>query len=896
MDKLSDILLGYLADKALGEIEAKVIEEMKALINARENEINSRRRTNNKLAKQLNVLDELEKKEKLTQEEEEKLVYSLEFLSIKNSGLNKEFKKWKNGEIEYNEYLKSKNQIKLELELSNLVLEPKEKKYEYEKFLKQRSDLLKQQKTLSKIPKMNSIQEEEYYNITAELGLLEGFYMPKVIKELGISFNKLGGKYEENGEILINNILKKNIEKYEQEKKDLEKNISRYNNKPTGVNTRGKNGDKDSKYISTEEYRFSEQRLFNVDENLKKYRNIDINNITKSKKIEEKKIDNNNIIELKKNEEKKVNSNNIEEKYKQEELEINAKYNKEVLDETEAFNEKMKELLKSRNINEIQEAQKNHEEKLKMFEEKNKMELLEHQKNKPETTKIDIEALDTKIKMLKAGAEKEKNINEINQIKIDIKADEEARLSNVSNMGAGFKNLTSMFQMLGDATGKQSIKDISNVLGAGNSLFDFLNGNEIGKKWLTDTFGNNAIPSLDNFNFGNGIGNIISGALGGGTEGNLGSMIGSGIGTAVGGLPGSIVGGAIGSIGGSLFGSKSKKKKKREERKRKAAQERLKRGLISGQYKWQDVVEAYNEDLLKLGAGSYINLYDKVSANTDYDNVLSSLNGAKSGSDGVSITTLKQLMPQYNEQQIIDWFKSLTGGAVLKEDILSTGEGKYGAIDIGELAKQVTNVNRDLEKTLKTTIKGIINFSADSLAAVVKKGFFGGIEDLGNDIEGMLAESLKNAFVNTEISKALFNGMSDKVSDVVKEMFVKDGNLGIDLETGDLENLSLTQYMELIKKYTEISNEKLEELFRELGLNMDNLTGSMNNLNKNMSKNTVQGMATNLWRYNLGQNVTSEFNGVFEVEIPIILGDQLLDKRIIKITSDSIRKARRNKF
>lgn len=393
-----------------------------------------------------------------------------------------------------------------------------------------------------------------------------------------------------------------------------------------------------------------------------------------------------------------------------------------------------------------------------------------------------------------------------------------------------------------------------------------------------------------------GIGNIISGALGGGTEGNLGSMIGSGIGTAVGGPVGSIVGGAIGSIGGSIFGSKSKKKKKREERKRKAAQERLQRGLISGQYKWQDVVEAYNEDLLKLGTGSYIDLYDKVSANTDYDNILSSLNGAKSGSDGVSMTTLKQLMPQYNEQQIIDWFKSLTGGAVLKGDILSTGEGKYGAIDIGELAKQVTNTNRDLEKTLKTTIKGIINFSADSLAEVVKKGFFGGMEDLGNNIESMLAESLKNAFVNTEISKSLFNGLSDKVSDVVKDMFVKDGNLGINLEIGELENLSLTQYIELIKKYTETSNEKLEELFRELGLNMDNLTGSMNTLNKNMSKNTVQGMATNLWRYNLGQNVTSEFNGVFEVEIPIILGDQLLDKRIIKITSDSIRKARRNKF
>ena len=634
------------------------------------------------------------------------------------------------------------------------------------------------------------------------------------------------------------------------------------------------------------------------------------NPILNSEKKEELQPLSQSIIEQKNNKTEKMSNNKksnqlviepvidltTETKYRQKELEINAKYNREVLDETEAFNEKMKELLKSKNINEIQEAQKNHEEKLKMFEEKNKIELLEHQKNKPGATKTDIESLDTKIKMLKVEAEKEKNINKINQIEIEIKASEEAKLSNVNNAGVGLKNLTSMFQMLGEVTGKQSIKDISNVLGTGSSLFEAFKNTSIGAEKLAGFFGDKAIPGFENFNQGMGIGNIISGALGGGTEGNLGSMIGSGIGTAVGGPVGSIVGGAIGSIGGSIFGSKSKKKKKREERKRKAAQERLKRGLISGQYKWQDVVEAYNEDILKLGAGSYIDLYDKVSVNTDYDNVLSSLNGAKSGSDGVSMTTLKQLMPQYNEQQIIDWFKSLTGGAVLKGDILSTGEGKYGAIDIGELAKQVTNTNRDLEKTLKTTIKGIINFSADSLAEVVKKGFFGGMEDLGNNIESMLAESLKNAFVNTEISKSLFNGLSDKVSDVVKDMFVKDGNLGIDLEIGELENLSLTQYIELIKKYTETSNEKLEELFRELGLNMDNLTGSMNTLNKNMSKNTVQGMATNLWRYNLGQNVTSEFNGVFEVEIPIILGDQLLDKRIIKITSDSIRKARRNKF
>ena len=885
MDSLiANILLGistgYLANKT-GIIDEKFLKTI--------NEIKARKDINDKLKSDLKVLDELEKKEKLTQEEKRKLAVSLDALEIKRPGLGEEFKKWKDGKIKYAEYLKPKNQIKEELDVNNLFLETKEKFYTYEKLLKQRSDLLKQQKALSKIRNKTSVQENEYYEVTKNLKSLEMFDIPNIIEEVGISINKLDGDGKKNGKNLRDYLLKNIIENLKQEKKDLEKIISRYDNKTNGVNTRGKNGDKHNKYVSKEEHQSSSQRLSNVDRNLEMYLNMEKNDIAELKKVEEKKIDDKNIIKLKKNEEKKVNKNDIEEKYKKEELKINTEYNEEIIKETERFNKKMEKLLEDGKINEIEKEKQIHEINLKTIEEKNKEKILEHQKTKSTASEMDIKNIDSRIKMIKTNSKKEKNEKKYSNIQLNIQ-------NSINNAGAGLKNLTSMFQMLGDVTGKQSIKDISNVLGTGSSLFDFLSGNEIGKKWLTDTFGSNAIPSFDNFNFGNGIGNIISGALGGGTEGNLGSMIGSGIGTAVGGPVGSIVGGAIGSIGGSIFGSKSKKKKKREERKRKAAQERLQRGLISGQYKWQDVIEAYNEDLLKLGTGSYMDLYDKVSANTDYDNVLSSLNGAKSGSDGVSMTTLKQLMPQYNEQQIMDWFKSLTGGAVLKGDILSTGEGKYGAIDIGELAKQVTNANRDLEKTLKTTIKGIINFSADSLAAVVKKGFFGGMEDLGNDIESMLAESLKNTFVNTEMSKSLFNGMSDKVSDVVKEMFVKDGNLGIDLETGDLENLSLTQYMELIKKYTEISNEKLEELFRELGLNMDNLTGSMNNLNKNMSKNTVQGMATNLWRYNLGQNMTSEFNGVFEVEIPIILGDQLLDKRIIKITSDSIRKARRNKF
>ena len=130
--------------------------------------------------------------------------------------------------------------------------------------------------------------------------------------------------------------------------------------------------------------------------------------------------------------------------------------------------------------------------------------------------------------MLKVEAEKEKNINKINQIEIEIKASEEAKLSNVNNAGVGLKNLTSMFQMLGEVTGKQSIKDISNVLGTGSSLFEAFKNTSIGAEKLAGFFGDKAIPGFENFNQGMGIGNIISGALGGGTEGNLGSMIGGG--------------------------------------------------------------------------------------------------------------------------------------------------------------------------------------------------------------------------------------------------------------------------------------------------------------------------------------------------------------------------------
>lgn len=606
----------------------------------------------------------------------------------------------------------------------------------------------------------------------------------------------------------------------------------------------------------------------------------------------ENRIDNaKKAVEEKKKADEKA-KNEIEKRNKSEQLKIDTEYNKKMLEATTKYNKDMAELRESGTKEEIEAVKKAYEESKRDIEAEKKVKTLENKKENtfystPEEKKINTEAITSEIALTIANTEKEI---------ADEKAKEaqEKNTKALENMSNNIKNLANMFQVIGDNSGSQTMKNLSNIGSIGSTIFDALKGTEQGSSLLTKVFGSGAIPGFKDFSMGAGVGSAISGALGGGAEGNIGSMIGSGIGTAVGGPVGSVVGGAIGSIGGSLFGSKSKKKKRREERRRKAAQERLKKGLISGQYKWADVVEAYNEDLAKLGTGSYIDLYDKVSANTSYDNVLSSLEGAKVGKDGVSMSTLKQLMPQYNEQELIDWFKSLTGGAVLNGDTLSTGEGKYGAIDITALAQQVTNANRELEKSLKETIKNIIDFSADSLASVVKNGFFDGLDDLGDNLEKMLANSLKNAFINTEISKALFNGMSDKVSEMVKDMFKQDANLGIDLETGDLESLTLTQYMELIKKYMEASNEKLEDLFKELGMNMDNLTNSMDTLNKNMSKNTVQGMATNLWKHNAGQKVVTEFNGTFEV--PVILNGQVLDKHIIKVTSDSMRKARRNKF
>lgn len=570
-------------------------------------------------------------------------------------------------------------------------------------------------------------------------------------------------------------------------------------------------------------------------------------------------------------------------------LDIQNKFNSLTISEKQAFNEKMSKLIEEGNLKEIEEAQKKHEANLQMIEKERQLTELRLKLNDSSLTSEEKTQVQLQMDKIQTDFEANKIQNELKDSQDNLK-------KSLDNVSSNLRNLSSLFQTVGDNTGSTTIKNLANIGSLGSTIFDTIKNSSQGEALLESVFGKGAekMLGLENFTMGAGIGGALSGILGGGAEGNIGSTLGSAVGTIVGGPVGSVVGGALGSAVGSVFGRSSKKKKKREERKRRAAQERLKQGMISGQFKWADVLEEYNEDLQRAGAGEYINLLDKVSTNTNYDNVLSVLNGAKRGADGVSMSALKQLMPQYTESQIMDWFKSITGGAVLNGDTLSTGEGKYGAIDISALAQQVTNANREMEQSLKETIKNIIDFSADSLASVVKEGFFDGLDNLGDNIEKMIANSLKNAFINTELSKNLFNGLSDKVSDYVKDLFKNDKNLGIDLETGSLEKLTFTQYIELIKKYMEMSNDKLEELFKELGLNMDNLTESMDSLNKNMSKNVVSGIATNLWKQNLGIKEPYKINQNIHLEIPVTLNGKEMDRYIIKTVNGSLQRSRRS--
>jgi len=159
-------------------------------------------------------------------------------------------------------------------------------------------------------------------------------------------------------------------------------------------------------------------------------------------------------------------------------------------------------------------------------------------------------------------------------------------------------------------------------------------------------------------------------------------------------------------------------------------------------------------------------------------------------------------------------------------------------------------------------------------------------------LQAQIATALKNAFINTEFAKSLFYGLQDNVTDMIKEMFRADENLGAAFDPGTLETPQ--DYIEAIKKYMELSNEQLSIIFGDLGISLDNLTDSVNTLNENLSKNTVSGMATNLWKYNIGQAVENEFD--LTLTVPIIFGTEEFDRKIIKITNDSLIRSRRGNY
>ena len=623
---------------------------------------------------------------------------------------------------------------------------------------------------------------------------------------------------------------------------------------------------------------------------------LKIQNLQGQMEIDDKenKMDNAKKTEEERKKAEEEAKKEADKRYKEEELKNKIKFDEMTLEAQEQYQEKMRGAIAEGNMKAMDEIKKNYEEKLKEIESLRKTATLSNKL----TNTYDL-TNDEKKNLIQ---EKELEINkyEENKLNEELKKSQEKLKTSIDNMSTNLRNLAGLFQAIGDNTNSTAVKNLANIANVGSTIFDTISkSGDIGTKFLGSIFGTDGVAEMagfKNFGMGAGIGGAVSGALGGGAEGNIGSLLGAGAGMVLGpagSAVGSVVGGVLGGAVGSVFGRSKKKKAKREARKRKAAQERLQKGLISGQFKWQDVIEEYNEELAKQGMGSYLGMYDKVAANTNYDNILSDLEASK-GNYGVSMETLKKLMPQYNEQQIMDWFKSVAGGAVLNNGYLTTGEGKYGQVDISALAQQITTANRELEKTLKETIKGIIDFSADSLASVVKNGFFDGLDDLGDNIEKMIANSLKNAFINTEISKSLFNGLSDKVADYVKDMFKADGNLGIDLETGNLENLTFTQYIDLIKKYMEMSNDKLEDLFKELGMNMDNLTNSMDTLNKNMSKNVVTGIATNLWKQNLGLKEPVRIENNQTIEIPVMLNGKEMDRYIIKTVNNSMQRSRRS--
>lgn len=562
-----------------------------------------------------------------------------------------------------------------------------------------------------------------------------------------------------------------------------------------------------------------------------------------------------NKEKLKKTEQEKL--------YQLQEQQLKNTFNNKRITIEEKFQNNLKELEKNYSAERYEKLKEERAKELDLINKNEKIALLNSQITRldPVKDKIKIEGLNNEITQTNLDFDNLEVTNKMEEL-------EKERTQSNQKVIRSIDNLARLFQTVGDNSNSQSMKNVSSLLNMGLTLsntFTDLGGNLFS---MNDKMGKN----LTGMSTGMGIGSSITAMAGGGAQDQMVSNLGGLAGAAIAGLGmaagpvGVLVGSTLGSTVGGVLSSispssrKKKKKAKREQKRAEEAQRRLKEGQISGQFAWQDTMEAFNEELERSGLGTKMEMLDSVSKNTNYDSIKSSLTSGAIGQDGIKLSTLKELMPHMSEQEIIDWFKATTGGAVVNGDNISTGEGKYGAIDMGALAQQITQANKELEQSLKETIKNTIDFTADKIAGVVKNGFGDGIDDLGANLEKAIADSLKNAFLQTEIAKGLFNGLSDKVTDMITDMFKNDKNLGIDLNIDNLKDLSISEYIEVIKQYMQLGNEELKSIFEELGISLDNLNNTVDKANKN-SKNTVQGMATNLWLQNLGvyQSETKKF-------------------------------------
>lgn len=886
----------------IGEVSGEILASIGDFITGANTESAARQRLNNELDNNLKALEELSKKQSLTKDEQNTLNTALESLTVLAPNVAEAYRNWSVNGGSYAEVLKEihKAQLEVNKEHSNMTLKSFDKELaqlekEYKKIenkLYKGKNKTVHQKDYSLVGKVKDGRiskektPEEFYNYLELVKQKELLYkdIQSKKKERSLYLEKLENKTEALTE---NPSSKEKVDEKKSQPKEVNGDFTNWDSKYKELEMK-----KQQDLIQAKENYIKELSLATedtrtrIDEN---YHNkvakieddtkiskleIEINELKAriqntndtstieniKSQINAKIIEKNDIeananlreLENKKNQDKlrkieeekqfKIQEQNIKNNFNEKRIEIEKKYQENLKGMENSFSQERYNKLKEEREKELSLI--NTDEKIALL--KLRKEKLDPKKDSSEIKAIDNELITTKLDFDTSRLEKE------------TKDRIEGLQESITLVTRNLNNLARVFEATGNRTASNVMKGASAILDTVGNM-DINSLDQISKS-LTGISGTSVKKALESFSSGLGVGSGVDAIISGGSkEGQIGSAVGSGIGAAVGSIvpglgttAGAIVGGSIGGAAGGLFGNKKKKKKKREKKKYEEAQRRLEQGRISGQYTFQETMEQFNEELEKSGLANKINMFENVSKNTNYDNIKTALQGGAKGPDGVSISVLKELMPHMTEQEIFDWFKATTGGAVVNGDTISTGEGKYGAINLGALAEQITQMNRELEKSLKETIKNIIDFSADKISGIVKNGFGDGIDDLGKNLEKAIADSLKNAFLQTEMAKGLFNGLSDKVSKMITDMFKNDKNLGIDLEIGKLEDLTLQEYIELIKKYMELGNDQLSSIFKELGLSLDNLNNTVEKANKN-SKNTVQGMATNLWLQNIGK-------------------------------------------